>query len=189
MTLRQLSFDQSLVGMPVIETDALPTYPSPAEEARRIVRNGLSDLTFGGAPIVEHGPGPRDATHGYITWEGSAWNPKLHASPHLVGELVIASRDPYAYSDPTLAELVEARAQCLYDRKAVPLFMASTADDLLEWARALRAQRDIHRMLEHLDVRLEPWQQRWAETAMRGEQYASFSISLPRQGLTYGATP
>src|SRR6478609_628072 len=61
--------DHTLFGM-IVKVDhsgSLPIDPSPAEEAKRIVRNGLADITLRGKPLVPAGPAPTDAAHA-VMW-------------------------------------------------------------------------------------------------------------------------
>ena len=60
----------ALGGWPVVESSLLPTTPSSAEDARRIVRHGLADvLDWLG---MEVGPEPGALTHVVVATDGTA---------------------------------------------------------------------------------------------------------------------
>lgn len=74
--MRTLTFG----GLPVVECSALPLAPTPAQDARRIVRHRLSHvLEKAGEPV---GPRPGEATHAVIV------NGSLHASERAVALIV-----------------------------------------------------------------------------------------------------
>jgi hypothetical protein len=66
----------SLTDMRVIVSDALPTYPSHREDARRIVRHGYADvLAWLGEEV---GPKPGAPTHVYRTARSLIVSPEAY---------------------------------------------------------------------------------------------------------------
>lgn len=75
------------LGLPIVESTALPLHPTHREDARRIVRHGLADVL---AWLGEHpGPRPGEPTHALII--GGRLLVSSPASARIVGQL-----KPYA---------------------------------------------------------------------------------------------
>lgn len=188
---------RSVFGMPIFESPLLPTYPSPAEEARRIVRRGLSDLTFRGRPLVDPGPEPRAATHGVIFPEQSAfYDRSLHASTELIETLKRCYVERYSFIHPVTTELRRARDESLRGDRGASIYVGTTTRDLLEWARQQVALTSMKRHLppQWQDVGISA--QNLANEVITksrlslwaADHYA-FAITLPREGIGFGVTP
>lgn len=104
-----------IFGLNVQVLGILPMYPSPTEDAKRIVRQGMADITLHGKPLVDPGPAPGAATHAIVDKHARV----AFVSRDYLDEILRSSEatlDGHLDLDPDIAqELWYARTRALRD--------------------------------------------------------------------------
>lgn len=121
--------NHTIFGLDVLPTPALPTpKPDHLEDARRIVRQGLADITLHGKPLVEPGPKPGEQTHAVVDTHAR----RIHISHELYEELLITAIHDYwrpPKGTPEVRAIWRAHAESqsrLGDR--VPVWLAGVGE-------------------------------------------------------------
>jgi len=171
----------TLFGMTVMvdHSGSLPVDPSPAEEAKRIVRNGLADITLRGKPLVPAGPAPTDAAHAVMWSNIRGRADEIMVSPALYEWLLREAEISLWHGafDTVRRAMVELEKTGTDGVDEVPVAGVDRDDEIatrrLAWARerlerAVERRRHVQRLAEmaevldftkrHLDIELTEWQ-------------------------------